>query len=538
MPKANPETERTQRTGNLILPPEKTADEPPRRKKKASTAPTTAGTKAYLLLIVLVLAVFSPLLSSDLIWSEHDTVERSNYKSMEHWQEAWSIQNIRTHDPISPTTYFLEEAIPLPRGPLHRSINLLLHLCAAILLLKNLEALKFPAALAATLVFALHPSTVQTIFWSGYRTELIGLILILSALYFGVRNRSASDYAYTVLLTIIAILVHPAALGIPLIIALTIVYSAKHHELQSYNRVLPLLCICLFMGVWIHGGGTEITSELTASDRLNQAGQNMSFFTRQALIPVNLALFHPFKAAETHSVGSEMSLLPFFLFIPFYVLIAFNIRKIWSRALLLGLTSYLVLIIYAVNQPGQFISGALAFEDHGQYIALPTILALIVIGMSSISRKMGNGSKALEITLLSCLIFIEIMLTASFTYAVSSPTRMWQSISEQWPNSWQTKVAYVESIQNAEEETISNNDLIDITTTILKVQPDQVEIRKILLRIYLAKNQNTNALSEYRHILRGTTPSDEFLEEAAQFYARIGLDWDAKKTRQRKQAKN
>lgn len=533
MPEANTDEARTPRTGDLIIPPSAGTNGSARGSKKRAAAPTTVGIRAYLTLIVLVLAVFSPLLNLSPIWSDYDLPQRSDYESMDHWQEALSLTSIRKSDPISNTTYFIEQAIPLPHGLVHRSINILLHLFAAILLLRNLEALKLAAAFATTLVFALHPATVQTLYWSGYRTEIVGLILILGALHFGIRNRKASDYLYAILLTAIASLIHPAALAIPPILALIILYTAKHHHLADYNRVLPLLCICIFIGVWTSGGGSDTAAELHATEWLSQAGQNMSFFTRQALLPINTALFHSFDKGTAHKVAAEMSFLPFFLFIPFYVLIAFNIRKKWSRAFLLGLTAYLLLVIHGVSQPGQFIDGSLAHEEHGLYVALPALLALVISGAAGVTRKMGPGGQALWATGLACLMFVEIMLTASFTYALGKPTSMWQSINEQWPNSAQAKIAYIESISEAEEPLISNIELIKIINAILEDQPDQTDLRLRLLRTYLAEGQSTHALREYKRLLRDTQPDNAFLEEAAQFYEKLGFDWDANKARER-----
>ena len=155
------------RKGNLIVPPSK--DDAPRKRRKRSNTnePPRARLRAYLALFVLVTLIFSPLLSSDVLWTDYDSVERSAFQSMERWQDAWTLDSIRHNDPITITSYFLEQSIPLPTPAVHRGINILLHIFAAILLLKNLETLKFPAAFSAALIFALHPATTQTLFWAG-----------------------------------------------------------------------------------------------------------------------------------------------------------------------------------------------------------------------------------------------------------------------------------------------------------------------------------------------------------------------------------
>jgi hypothetical protein len=528
--------ERLPRTGNLIVPPSKEAPQKKRRKRSSAPTPPSARLRAYFALIALVLLVFSPLLTSDVLWSDYDSVERSAFQSMERWQQAWSLDSIRQNDPITITSFFLEHAIPLPTATVHRGINILLHLFAAILLLKNLETLKFPAAFSATLIFALHPATLQTLFWAGYRTEIIALIFILSALYFGSRNRNARDTIATIVLTIIACLIHPAAFAIPIILALIILNQERHIHPHSFNRVLPLLCLCLFLRVWGNTGNIDIegAAALSGTERLNHAGQNMAHFTRQALVPINTALFHKYDTGANYQIGAQMSLLPFLIFIPIFILIAFNIKKSWSRALLLGLSSYLLLIIYGTSQEGHFLSGALAHEDHHLYIALPMILALVITTFGRLIYNMGVAGKPLWVMGCSVLLLIEIALTSAFAYSISKPTQMWTAMEEHWPNAWEPKAALVDSIDPSEDPLFKNSQLISMLKTILEQRPDLVEKRKQLARIFVAEGQRTNALREYKRILRETKPDNEFLEEAARFYEKVGLNWDATKTRERK----
>lgn len=528
-----PQPERTPRTGTLIRPPERTEDAKRPKKRGDSAPPKKAGIGAYLLLCLLPLLAFAPMFGSDLLWSTYDQPERTPYTSMEHWSEAWTLESIRTQNPLSLSSYFAEEHIPLPAPQVHRGINLLLHLLAVLLLLKTLESLRLPAAFSTALVFALHPAVVQTLFWPGYRDEVIGLIFILAALYFGIRSRNAASYCLALLLTSLASVIHPAALVIPVILALTILFKEKHLHLSSYNRVLPLVCLCLFIGVWIQGGGSAEVLDPDALAALYQAGQNMSFFFRQALLPLDPALFHPMRTDNSHLVAPQISLLPFFLFLPFLVFLAFNIKKTWARASLLGLASYLLLVLYGVMQAGRFIDGNPAHEDYGQYVALPAILALVIGGAGSLARKTGTGGSALWVIGFSIFILIQFAITASFTYAISAPPRMWQHLAEMHPDSWVPKAALIQSLEARDEAILSNRRKIEMLNTILAQRPELSDLRHQLARIYLAEGQNTNAVREYQRLLRGPRPTDEILEEAARFFDREGLSWEAANARQR-----
>lgn len=528
---------RKPRTGNLIVPPSPT--EPlTRRKRSATDTRQPAHLRYYFALVALVFLVFSPLLISDILWSEIDSVERSAFQTMDNWQQAWTLDSIRQNNPIAISSYFIEQAIPLPTATVHRGINILLHLFAAVLLLKNLETLKLPAAFSATLIFALHPATIQTLFWAGYRSEIIALIFILSALYFGIRNRNGRDTIVTIALTTIACVVHPAAFAIPIILALVILYKKRSIHLNSFNRLLPLLCLCLFLGLWINAENPNVegADSVIRTERLYHAGQNMAHFTNQALLPINNALFHRFDVDTKYETDVGMNLMPFLLFVPFFILLAFNIKKKWSRAILLGLCSYLALIVYGTSQDGHFINGALAHEDHHLYVALPMIVALIVSALGRLIYSMGTAGKALWVMGCSLLILIEVTLSATFAYSIAEPTKMWTSMSERWPNAWEPKAALVNRIDlsdSPEDSLFTNIQLINMLQDVLEMRPDLIEERKQLARTFVAEGQRSNALREYKHILRETPLDNEFLEEAAAFLDKVGLSWDANKTRDR-----
>ncbi|WPJ96042.1 hypothetical protein SH580_21745 [Coraliomargarita algicola] len=465
--------------------------------------------------------------------AQYDEVERSPYQSMESWTEAWAPSMIRSEDPISLSSYFLEQKIPLDPALTHNAINLLLHLSAAIFLLKTLDALHLPAAFSASLIFALHPSVLQTVYWSGYRQDLIGLILLLAALYFGIRNRGPADFVALMVLSLIAYIVHPATLVLPLLLSLCIFQQQATFHLKYYNRLLPLLCLALFIGVWAQGHQT--VAEIEFSDRISIYAQNLFFYLKQALVPVELSLFHPFDQSKGYSVGAQYSFLPFLLFIPFYILIAINFKKSWTRGILLGLTSYLLLILYGISQTGAFLDGSLANEDHLQYIALPFMIALVACTAGGIVRNMGSGGKILWYIAFTTFTLIQIAVTSSYANAVSDRTQMWHKLSQQWPNSWQPKMALIHTVQASGEasEFLDNNEMIEMLENVLKLQPNRMQERIALARLYRSSDQKSNALREYKRILRDFQPDREFLGEAAEFYDSLGLTWDANNARER-----
>ncbi len=524
------------RRGDLIIPPEDPRDRADVRRKRGALAPVKrSGWLARLFLVLLTVACFAAIFKSDVLWTDYDTMERSAYQSMTTWTEAWQLSTVRGNDPFSLSSYFFEQSIPLPTPVAHRAINLLLHIIAALLLLSCLEALKAPAAYSATLIFAVHPAVLQTIFWPGYRTEILGLILILAALNCGIRNQGTRGYLATLIFTALACLIHPAAIAIPVILGLIIIFQQKSIHIESFNRVLPLVCIVLFLAVWTQAGPAEASTHNVGEtmESLHNAGKNMFFYIRQTLLPLTVGLFHPMEQTKGYRVGAGMSLLPFMFFIPFYILAAINFRKTWARATLLGLTAYLLLSLPGVSQTGHFLDGALAHEEHGLYLGLPAFIALLVCGAGQLSRNMGLAGKPMWTICFSIFLLIQVAITAPYAYSISQPITMWQSMSQQWPDSWIPKAALIHRLTAEEHELLSQEEKIVMLNSILQAQPQLIEERILLARLYRNEGQNNNALREYKRILRETTPSNEFLEEAARFYDKLGLTWDATNARQR-----
>lgn len=518
---------------DLIIPPTMVKrGKTKQRSTGGDQKPKRFGFPRYAALIVLTLLAFAPILKSTLLWSEHDTVARTPYSSMEHWTEAWSFETIQQNNPFAISTYFFESYIPLAKPTAHRLLNLSLHLLAAILLLKVLEGLKLQGAYASALVFALHPAALQTLFWPGYRNELVGLVFILATLFFGIRNRNPGDFTLALLLTAVSSLIHPAALVIPLILGLCAFFQNKSFQLYHYNRVLPLFCIALFAGVWTHSGQAEQSTpeEISA---FTKAGQNLYFYLQQTFLPFDLSLFYPFSAKQSYNVGAANSLLAFVIFIPLYLLIALNYRKHWAKGLLLGLTSFLLLLLYGIFQSGRFIDGSLAKEAYALYVALPAAVALTFCGTAGFFAQKKVFGRFLWRVFFGLFLMIQIGLTASFSFAVSDTPRMWQIMAEQWQNSWQPKTALIDSIRSRKSDLLSKSEMIVTLEKILEANPKRDKERILLARFYQESGQDTNALREYRYILRETKPDDAFLKEAADFFDSLNLRWEADNTRER-----
>ncbi len=502
-----------------------------RRRKIAPLAKPTRW-YGYLALALITLTGFYPILGSPVLWPEYETMPRSPFASISDWTEAWTLASIRHHDPITLTSYFVEQQLPFSPELTHRALNLLLHLLAAVLFLKIAEALRLPGALFAAMVFALHPMVMPAVFWSGYRELLMATVFTLGALLCGIRNRHKSDFILLLVLSALSFLSHPGTLVLPIALAFFIFFNKRFTSLPDYNRVLPVFCIALFFAVWLQPG--RAATEAAAKNELLAIGsQNMAFFIQQGLLPDEPALFHTISENQSYSAGATNKLLPFAFFLPFYILIGFNFKSHWARGMLCAVTCFLLFSMANVFHEGTFLDGQPAHEPARIYLALPFMLWLVACGTAAFFSL--GGQSGLLIWRVACGILIASQLVAAHSAArsLANPTEFWRNLAEKWPTSWQARLAYLDSTRNEAGFTLPDSAAVELMTSILAQQPERHELKYDLLTIYLRRAQGTNAVNEYRRILRDTQPTTDFLAEAADFFDRMGLEREAAIARNR-----
>ncbi len=520
----------------VILPVNKRSN----RTKKHSTSIPFKPTRprGYITLFLLICLVFSPILSNPTLWTGFDAAERTSLKNMQNWQEVWSLESIRKNDPISLTSYFAEQALPEKiAAPVHRGINIFLHFLAAFFLLNALETKKINGAYLVTLLFALHPSVIETLFWPGYRNEIIGMIFIMAALSFGFKNRNNFDYGVTVFLSTVASLIHPAALVIPIILALNILHQKRSFKFKDYNPTLPIFCICLFIGIWtLNDSNPSIATDTNNEtiDWIALAGNNLYFHLSQSLLPLKLELFHPALIEGGTETISRISPAPFIFFTPIICFTLFKLKRTWARGVIFSVFSYIVFVIYALLQRGTFLDGSLAYENHSHYIALPALLTFVVIGMYSLASRTGLGGILLWRVCLVLILLLQLTFSLIFSYTLHNERTMWERMAETWPQASITKLAFLNTLTDKEKNKLPAETRIELINSILDKHPTMTNQRIELARTYVNAGQKHNALREYKKVLRESNPQNELLEEAATFYDTMNLNWEATNARKRK----
>ncbi|CAI8303371.1 MAG: Uncharacterised protein [Opitutia bacterium UBA7350] len=485
------------------------------------------------ILFGLILLCFSPLLLTSELWSEYDPATQSGFHETAKWSDAWTVQKIRKHDPISLSSYHLEALAQNP-AIVHRVINISLHCIAVWLFWYFLRKIRLRHTWLAVLIFALHPSVIPVLFWPGFRHVILGFIIMLGALNLAAGSLNPWRYLALLALSTIGLFIHINLIFLPAIFAL-LTYCKEHPpQLSQYNWILPILCINLFLGVWLLGQNNSGSSVFVLSEWSYAGGHNMQYLLKKSFLPTDLDFFKALPNNSGYALNSGINLAPFLLSVPFLLLGILNRGHHWARNLLLGVISYTLLIIPVIFIRANFINGMPAYELFNYYPALAALCASSVLIVVKLSTKLGILAEMMRNLVLYVIVGILFILSFSHALEVKTPTDLWHSISKQWPNSTEAKIAYLKSILRYQHEDTNKDTLILMMQSILEEEPERIEIRKMLARTMRDANQRNNALREFRYILREETNDRLFLEEAANFLESCNLKFEANKIRQRK----
>lgn len=498
-----------------------------RRKREKATLPQ------YAILLTLVLIVFSPLLFSGELWNKNDSANASGFQEISTWSEAWQPNQLRAYDPISRSSYFLEQALPLEPAFSHRLINLGLHLLAVFLLWSFLRKIRLRSTWLAALVFALHPAVVPVLFWPGHRHVLIGFVLLAAILNLAADQLSTKRYLQLIALSAIGIFIHPNFIFLPLVLALFTYTKCYPAKLNDYNWILPIFCICLFAGVWLSNKNDLGTGTFVMSEWSFKAGHYMQYLLKQTFTPLEIIFYQPIPEKMTYSVSTGINLAPFLLYPPFVVLGILNRKHLWARNLLFGVVCYFLFSLSPIVSGGEFIDGTEAYQLYSYYFALAVICISFVFVLNAVSTKLGFMTALLLRIILIAALSLECLFSYTHSLHAKDSPKIWQGISKQWPQSGQAQLAYVESLLSQDSSQIKKDNLILLMQGVLEKEPEKVELRKLLARTLRDANQPNNALREFRRLLREETDDVVFMNEAADFLEYRGLDFEARKVRER-----
>lgn len=494
----------------------------------------------YITLILFCFIAYLPILKGDLLWNDYDQVIRSFFPSLNSWTEIFNPTILWNENPLALLSYFLETLLPFNDAFSHRLINISLHCFASVLLLKLLNKMHLSGAFIATLLCAVHPTVVQTLYFPGYRPIIIALCLLLLSLNYALDRSKKNSYSIALILSGISALIHPVALIIPLVLILRNFSKYGAFRLENINKIVPFILVVFVLNICSETAeknslaalGIETLAEINPESSAPSLSYQIFHYLKLIYLPIDTALFVPVPEESMLRSSFKINVLPVILFTSLYLFCIYFIQRIWGRLLIMGLSLIIPLIIFAACQKSLFLDGSPALDEHLVYIALIPCVVIVFSGLNALFTYKLPSLHLIWLCIAWIIIISSTTLSFKKSLILSDRLSMWEYFEAQWPESTIPKRAISDYLESNSTENYDLKDQIKLVEFILEKEPNDFEKSILLARLYVDSGQDTNAIKQYKKVVSKVGESMPLiLNEAADYFEEKGMYWDARKTR-------
>jgi len=270
----------------------------------------------YAFLLSVVFALYGTTLYFNFEWDDHLYVEQNAWireLSLPHFRAIWSSAYLGHYAPVDHTFLaILYHFYGLDPFGYHLA-QVLLHAACLCLLYLVLEKLESPRiAFLAGLLFAVHPTNIETVAWvSEIKSTLAFLFFLLSFLAF-LRLRSSEQWWYAIPCTVFLILSVLAKINTVVAPAIFLLYDYRQGIRFKWARIWSLACFFSITVIFafIHllsffwSKGTLAKSTLGGSYyggpwvHLANLPFMLFFYIRMVVFPYPLTAWHMFQVYD------------------------------------------------------------------------------------------------------------------------------------------------------------------------------------------------------------------------------------------------
>jgi tetratricopeptide (TPR) repeat protein len=326
------------------------------------------------------LAVFLPALGHGFL-AYDDPLLLTQNRLVQHasWSHALRILSgplAGDYQPLPHLTYMLEWALVGARPALYHATNVCLHALSAALCVPLLApVLGSRGALAAGVLFAVHPLAVEPVAWIASRKDVLMLPLLLGAVLAARRGQDRPRWALaSLLLAALALLAKSSAVVVPFLVAWDAWWSGRGDALR---RRAPLVAGHTLLAIGATalklfalqrvGAAPALAPEGGAWVQLDLVGLSLGTFVGHAVWPVGLHLRYDPERVTPALHGLAWAAV---LVLPWVV---------WAcRQRLPGLVYGAVWFVLALLPAAQLIVFPIWVADRYAYAALPGFAAGVV----------------------------------------------------------------------------------------------------------------------------------------------------------------
>lgn len=385
-------------------------------------------------IIIFCLVSFGNTLSMDFVYDDIDFIcNNESIRDIKHIPTLFT-QNLAAgikgapaepyYRPISATSTIVDYQLwgTWPAG--HHLTNIILHITACILvyhIILRLLAHEL-AALAASLLFAVHPVHCEAVTWVSARTDIIPTIFILAAFLFHLRASGTNrmrNISAGMFCTFCALLSKETGVLVPILI---LAYEVWQKERKPWDLIkLPALYALPIIPYMILRGSAE-TAELFGKHPFP-----WRLATGLEILPKYLGiLFTPLDHRVFYDIPIQTELMTPATIVrgTVMLIVCLAALHLWMRRSIIGFAlAWILLTLMPVSALAAIIQPAPMAE---RYLYLPSFGVAIIFG--ELVRRFHQGTASLKVPQYSTLATI---LLATFL-AFSSTVCIWRNTD--WRN--------------------------------------------------------------------------------------------------------
>ena len=264
-------------------------------------------TFAIAVLIVLGIVLYGRTASYNFVWDDVPLyLNKTNYPEdgrMKNLAKFWKPGKMPMFAPVTYTVWSVLAALSTPdrqnkaglSPTLFHLTNIIVHIANSILVFLILLYLfkHNLAALAAAMIFLLHPIQVESVAWVSELRGLLAGLFGFAALLTFVRQKvkiSGSKYSLIVFLLILSFLSKPSGIVFPFIILAVDFFYIKSEKIRLRNNAIIMSFLTIIFFILSVSAETHASKIIKISliDRLLLPLHSFVFYLYKTIIPFNL----------------------------------------------------------------------------------------------------------------------------------------------------------------------------------------------------------------------------------------------------------
>jgi protein O-mannosyl-transferase len=328
-----------------------------------------------------------------------------------------------TYLPVGLLSYAIDYQIAQLDPYIYHLNSLIIHLCNIVLVYWIFQLLtrKFSVSIFVTVIFAIHPVSVDGIVWVATRNNLLATFFYLGSLLFYIlylkRGFKLGYLALSCLSFLLSGLSKSSSVVLPLSLLLLDYYYDRKWNQRLVIEKIPFLLISLLLGIITLNVRTDVVPPVDYNllDRFFIFSYSLTDYFVRLLFPLQLSMSYAYPAKDGGFLPFYFYLSPFILCLIVWGLYKLGVTK---KVLIIGLSFFVINIFLSqsVMLIDNFMANRYAYLS---YIGLFFILA--DINEQILTASEGWKSKIKFVWIAALVIFV-----AGFSFLTYNRNFVWK----------------------------------------------------------------------------------------------------------------